>query len=104
MSYDEEEQKYFTFYKDNFKLFQKLTGYNGADIAEKFNISRQRVSQLKNNHSLFAKAGFYAMLSIMADEKIIELEKNIEDIKVLKKEWSEKLMKRGGVNEHTKKD
>jgi len=68
----------------NSQLFKKLTGKSGGYIAAKWDISRQYVHQLMNNKSLTYKLAKHAILTIIIDEKIEELRKEIIDLEILK--------------------
>lgn len=70
--------------KEFYKNFKVLTGYRQADIAEKFKVSRQYINQLLKNYSLQTNMALYGMTSIMIDQKISDLQKQIfclEDLK-----------------------
>lgn len=66
------------------KMFKDLTGYNNQDMADKFGISRQRVHEMKRNYSLLYMTSSAYMMNCMIDDKIQELEHNIEILKSFK--------------------
>jgi hypothetical protein len=67
-----------------YKLFKKLTGFNGQDIATKYDVSRQHVSAAMQNFSITYKSCTAYWMNEMIDEKINELIKQVEELEYLK--------------------
>lgn len=67
--------------KDLYKKLKMLTGYNYADVAEEFEISRQRISQYTKNSSMaYVNANKYMIIRLV-NKKIRELEKRIDNLR-----------------------
>jgi len=63
--------------------FRRLTGFNGGDIAAKYNVSRQFVHQVLNNYSLTHRASSAFFLNSMIGEQISSLRRQIQDLELL---------------------
>lgn len=73
--------------------FKRLTEYNSQDVANKFKISRQRVHEMKQNYSLLYRTSFAYMLDSMIDDRIKQINYQLEDLNSLKlnlKEYAQK--------------
>ena len=75
--------------------FKALTGYKISDMAAKANVSKQHVSASLKNHSLTYKTSMAYLLIIMIEEKVKELEENIDKLIELKKDIKEKALEKG---------
>lgn len=72
--------------KETFKKLKQLTGFNYANIAEKFGISRQAVEQYTTNTSTIYKNSNKFIVMTMIDIKIKEYEDKIKELEEFKKE------------------
>jgi transcriptional regulator with XRE-family HTH domain len=69
-----------------YSRFKELTGYSQSDIAAKFKLTRQYISQIKQNYSGLFKTSFAFMLNIMIDQKIKDLKAHISSLEQLQEE------------------
>lgn len=70
--------------KEIVKQFKELTGFSTADIARNFNFSPQFIHQVKNNRTITYKASMAFYMTVMVDDKIKQLEENIEKLQRFK--------------------
>ncbi|WP_061316895.1 hypothetical protein [Clostridium botulinum] len=72
--------------KGIYKKFKGLTGFNYQYMADKVGVSKQHIHASMGNYSMLYKTSMAAIMSCCIDDKINELERNIEELKILKKE------------------
>ncbi len=74
--------------------FKLLTGYNGQDIANVINVSRQHISYVTghDNAGITNKSAISFWINVFIDKKIAELENSISDLKQLKSDVRKNIM------------
>ncbi|MGO5075212.1 hypothetical protein ACTQ4K_14950 [Clostridium sporogenes] len=72
--------------KGIYKKFKNLTGFNYQYMADKVGVSKQHIHASMAKYSMLYKTSMAAIMSCCIDDKINELERNIEELKIFKKE------------------
>lgn len=85
--------------KKLFKKLKELTGFSYQDIADKVGVSKQHIYKILENHSLVYKTSAATILNLCIDNKIIDLERQVENLKLLKDEILQEAFKSSSETE-----
>ncbi|MDU7251346.1 MAG: hypothetical protein E6274_03245 [Clostridium sp.] len=72
--------------RELYRKFKNLTGFNYQYMADKVGVSKQHIHASMSNYSMLYKTSMAAIMSCCIDDKINDLERNIEELKIFKKE------------------
>lgn len=81
--------------KTLWKRFKSLTGYNGQDIADMTNTSRQHISYLtsREDTSITHRSAVVFWMDILINRKIESLESEIKELQQLKNDLRKNIIK-----------